>query len=120
MDLNNTKYVVVTPVRDEEQYLPFAIQSMARQTILPQQWVLVNDGSKDNTGKIIDEAAKQYPWILPVHRRYRGFRKWGAGIIEALYSGYDALTVKNWDFMSKLDSDLSFDPEYFEQTFQTF
>jgi poly-beta-1,6-N-acetyl-D-glucosamine synthase len=120
MDLNNTKYVVVTPVRDEEQYLPFAIQSMARQTILPQQWVLVNDGSKDNTGKIIDEAAKQYPWILPVHRRDRGFRKWGAGIIEAFYSGYDALTVKNWDFMSKLDGDLSFDPEYFAQTFQNF
>jgi poly-beta-1,6-N-acetyl-D-glucosamine synthase len=120
MNLRDTKYVVVTPVRDEETYLPRTIESMAAQTILPQEWMIVNDGSKDNTGKIIDEAAARYPWIHAVHRSDRGFRKWGAGIIEAFYDGFNALTCKDWDFMSKLDGDLSFEPTYFQDTFERF
>lgn len=116
----NTKYVVVTPVRDEESYLSLAIESMAKQTILPQQWVIVDDGSKDRTGDIIDQAAKDHSWIRAVHRNDRGFRKWGAGIIEAFYDGYRALNVTDWEYMSKLDGDLSFESDYFEQTFAKF
>ena len=120
MNIKDIKYVVVTPVRDEASYLPLTIESMVRQTILPQEWVIVNDGSKDETGKIIEDAARQYPWIRGVHRQDRGFRKWGAGIIEAFYSGFDVLTCPDWDFMSKLDGDLSFEPDYFERTFHKF
>ncbi len=120
MSQASTKYVVVTPVRDEESYLSLTIESMAKQTILPQEWVIVDDGSKDGTGRIIDEAARQYPWIRGVRREDRGFRKWGAGIIEAFYSGFDALTCKDWEFMSKLDGDLSFAPEYFAGMFKKF
>jgi poly-beta-1,6-N-acetyl-D-glucosamine synthase len=116
----NAGYVVVTPVRDEELYLPLTIESMVRQTILPQEWVIVNDGSKDRTGNIIDQAARQYPWIRAVHRNDRGFRKWGAGIIEAFYDGFNVLNCKDWDYMSKLDGDLSFERDYFESTFQKF
>jgi glycosyltransferase involved in cell wall biosynthesis len=116
----NTRYVVVTPVRDEESYLPLTIESMAKQTILPEQWVIVNDGSKDKTASIIDQAAQNYPWIKAVHRGDRGFRKWGAGIIEAFYDGYNALEFSDWEFMSKLDGDLSFEPDYFERTFGKF
>jgi glycosyltransferase involved in cell wall biosynthesis len=114
------RYVVVTPVRDEEEYLPLAIASMVAQTILPRQWVLVNDGSKDATARIINNAASRYPWIKAVHRSDRGYRKWGAGIIEAFYSGYNVLDCDDWDFMSKLDGDLSFEPDYFERTFGKF
>jgi poly-beta-1,6-N-acetyl-D-glucosamine synthase len=120
MNIQDIKYVVVTPVRDEETYLPLTIESMARQTILPQQWVIVNDGSKDSTGRLIDEAAQKYPWIKAVHRNDRGFRKWGAGIIEAFYAGYSVLDFSQWEFMSKLDGDLSFDPDYFEKSFARF
>jgi poly-beta-1,6-N-acetyl-D-glucosamine synthase len=116
----NTQYVVVTPVRDEASYLPLTIESMIRQTILPQQWVIVNDGSKDSTGSIIDQAARQHSWIRAVHRDDRGFRKWGAGIIEAFYDGYNVVGSKDWEYMSKLDGDLSFEPDYFEQAFGKF
>jgi glycosyltransferase involved in cell wall biosynthesis len=93
---------------------------MAQQTILPQQWIIVNDGSKDNTGGLIDEAVQKYPWIRAVHRDDRGFRKWGAGIIEAFYDGYTVLDFSDWEFMSKLDGDLSFEPDYFEKSFARF
>ena len=118
MNTKRIKYVVVTPVRDEAKYLPLTIESMVQQTVLPQEWVIVNDGSKDNTGNIIEHAARQYPWIRAVYRQDRGFRKWGGGIIEAFYSGFDTLTCQDWDFMSKLDGDLSFEPDYFEKTFR--
>lgn len=113
-------YVVITPVRDEEEFLPSSIDSMVRQTVLPAEWVIVNDGSTDRTGEIIDEAARQYPWIKAVHRTDRGFRKWGGGIIEAFYAGFDRLTCRDWEFMSKLDGDLSFGPEYFEAACKRF
>jgi len=113
-------YVVVTPVRDEEAYLPKTIESMVAQTILPRQWVIVNDGSTDSTGQLIDDAARQYPWVRGVHRADRGSRKWGAGIIEAFYDGYHALGATNWQFMSKLDGDLSFEPDYFERMLDKF
>jgi len=116
----NMDYVVVTPVRDEEAYLPKTIESMVAQTILPRQWVIVNDGSTDSTGQLIDDAARQYPWVRGVHRADRGSRKWGAGIIEAFYDGYHALGATNWQFMSKLDGDLSFEPDYFERMLDKF
>ncbi len=116
----STKYVVITPVRDEEAYLRQTVESMIRQTVRPVQYVLVNDGSRDKTGQIIDEYARQIPWIRAVHREDRGFRKWGAGIIEAFYSGFDELSCDDWEFMSKMDGDLSFEPSYFESAFQKF
>jgi poly-beta-1,6-N-acetyl-D-glucosamine synthase len=116
----STRYVLVTPVRDEEMYLPLCIQSVAHQVVRPQEWIIVNDGSKDNTGQIADEAAAAHPWIRVVHRDDRGYRKWGAGIIEAFYAGFDALQCKDWDFMCKLDGDLSFAAGYFEGAFARF
>ena len=113
-------HVVITPVRDEEEYLPRTVESMIKQTMLPVQWVLVNDGSKDRTGILIDAAAKQHGWITAVHRPDRGYRKWGAGIIEAFYAGHDALHCHDWQFMTKLDGDLSFEPTYFERLFACF
>ena len=118
--LVNRKYVVVTPVRDEEAYLRLTIESMVNQTVLPEEYVIVNDGSKDRTGEVIEEYACKYSWIRAVHRKDRGFRKTGGGIIEAFYAGYDVLQSNDWDFLCKLDGDLSFEPDYFEKCFQHF
>jgi biofilm PGA synthesis N-glycosyltransferase PgaC len=118
--MNPTRYVVITPVRDEETYLPRSIESMAGQSVRPQEWVIVNDGSKDSTGEIAEQAARQFPWIQVVHRTDRGYRKWGGGIIAAFYDGFHSLRCQDWEFMSKLDGDLSFEASYFEGTFQKF
>jgi len=120
MNARNRKYVVITPVRNEESFLPATIESMICQTILPQEWVIVDDGSKDNTGKIIDDCAKRYPWIRAVHRHDRGFRKSGGGVVEAFNDGYRSLTCKGWDFIAKFDGDLTFEPDYFEKCIEEF
>jgi poly-beta-1,6-N-acetyl-D-glucosamine synthase len=113
-------YVVITPVRDEAAYLRLTIECMIQQTILPDEWIIVNDGSTDDTGSIMDEYAGKYPWIRAVHRANRGFRKSGGGVVDAFNDGYRTLQTHDWDFIVKLDGDLSFEPDYFEKCFDYF
>jgi glycosyltransferase involved in cell wall biosynthesis len=114
------RYVAVTPVRDEAGHIEKTIVSMLAQTMLPEEWIIVNDGSTDGTGAIIDSYARQYSWIKAIHRENRGFRKSGGGVVETFYEGYNALVSAKWEFIVKLDGDLSFAPDYFEQAFQRF
>ena len=110
-----SSYVVISPLRNEEAYLPLTIASMCAQTVKPLQWVLVDDGSTDRTAALVDEAAALHPWISAVHRRDRGFRQAGGGVIDAFYEGWSHLRDAGWDVVVKLDGDLSFGPDYFER-----
>jgi len=112
------KYVVISPIRDEEQFIASTIDSMINQTILPAQWIIVNDGSTDRTGEIANESAARYSWIAPVHRRDRGQRIAGTGVIEAFYEGFTHLNSEDWAFIVKLDGDVSFEPTYFAKCFR--
>ena len=114
-----TRYVIITPVRDEERHIEATLECVVRQTIRPEQWIIVDDGSTDQTGAVLDRYASQFPWILVLHRANRGFRKSGGGVMEAFHDGYNALNC-DWDFIVKLDGDLSFAPEYFEKCFEHF
>jgi poly-beta-1,6-N-acetyl-D-glucosamine synthase len=118
--VKNTRYVVITPVRDEEVHLPSTIESMTHQTVLPTEWIIVDDGSNDKTGKIIDDYASRYSWIRTVHRKDRGFRKAGGGVVDAFNEGYRALCSSDWEFIAKFDGDLTFDSCYFEKCFDEF
>src|SRR5439155_276612 len=111
---------VITPVRDEADRISKTIQSMISQTIRPQQWIIVNDGSKDATGQLAEKAAADHEWIHVVHRQDRGFRKPGGGVIEAFYAAYKEITDSGWDFLAKLDGDLEFASDYFERCFCKF
>jgi len=115
-----TKYVIITPARDEEAFLEKTIASVTSQTILPLHWIIVNDGSRDRTGEIIDRYAAQYPWIIARHRPNRGFREAGGGVIATFYDGYAQLPTQEWDFIVKLDADLSFAADYFERCLAEF
>lgn len=108
------KYVVVTPVRDEAEYLPRTIESVSRQTLQPTEWVIVDDGSTDVTAAIMENAASRIPWLHCVYRANRGRRKPGGGVVETFSEGFAALRCQDWDFVVKLDGDLSFNPDYFE------
>ena len=114
------RYVIITPARDEESNIQKTILAVASQSVLPAQWIIVNDGSRDGTAAVIDRAAKSYPWITAVHRSDRGFRQAGGGVIAAFYEGYSGLNIPDWDFIVKLDADLNFAPDYFECCFGEF
>ncbi|MGH9765503.1 MAG: glycosyltransferase family 2 protein [Blastocatellia bacterium] len=113
------RYCMITPTRDEEKFIAAAIDAVAAQTVRPAEWIIVNDGSTDRTGEIIDRYAGKYPWIRTLHRADRGFRTTGGGI-EAFLDGYGTLKCKDWQFLVNLDGDLTFAPDYFEKCFEYF
>ncbi len=115
-----TRYLIITPARDEAEFLEKTILSVVNQTIRPVQWIIVNDGSRDSTGEIIEYYAKLYPWITAVHRDNRGYREAGRGVVHTFYEGYQHIQSGEWDFLVKLDADLSFSSDYFERCFHEF
>ena len=114
-----TRYVIVTPVRDEAEFIEHTIQAVMSQTVRPIEWIIVDDGSTDGTGRILREYVA-VPWIRVVTRPNRGFRKSGGGVVEAFYDGFGVLRSDDWHFIVKLDGDLTFASEYFEKCFEYF
>ncbi len=114
------KYIVITPVRDEEKYIENVFRSMISQQVIPAEWIIVDDGSTDKTASIIEGYSSKYTWIKIIHRKNRGFRRSGNGVVEAFYDGLNNLSTSDWDFLVKLDGDLSFGPDYFKKCFDHF
>ena len=114
------KYVVITPARDEQEHILGLIECMAAQTIRPAEWIVVDDGSKDRTGEILDRAAREHSWMHVIHRTDRGFRKSGGGVVQAFYDGFQTVACPDWEYVVKLDGDLTFAPDYFQQCFDEF
>jgi glycosyltransferase involved in cell wall biosynthesis len=115
-----SRYVIVSPVRDEQLNLERTIQSVAQQSMLPAQWIIVNDGSTDRTGEILEAAAKTHSWLSVMHRPDRGSREPGSGVIAAFSEGYGRIRCADWAFLVKLDGDLVLPPDYFERCLDEF
>jgi len=107
--------VIISPVRDEEQFIRKTLDAMLAQSVQPQEWLFVDDGSTDGTRSIIEAYADKFPWIRVVSRKDRGFRQVGAGVIAAFNFGRERLRTKDYRFIAKLDGDVSFPPLYLEK-----
>lgn len=119
MSSGNT-YILISPVKDEEKYIERTIQSVLQQTIKPQKWVIVDDGSRDRTPIIVDEYTRSYPWITKVTLVRDGKRQPGSGIIRAFMAGYESVRNECFDFVVKFDCDIDFPPHYFEELITRF
>jgi len=108
------KYVLISPCRDEAKYMPITIESIVQQTIKPATWIIVDDGSTDNTPILLAEAAHKYSFIKIISLPNRGKRLLGQGVIEAFNSGLELINLKDYDYLCKLDMDLKIPPNYFE------
>ena len=109
------KYLLVTPCRDEAQYARRTLESVIHQTAPPALWIIVDDGSRDETPQILAEYAARVPFIRVMRREDRGFRKLGGGVIDAFYHGYDSIDPNEFDYVTKLDLDLDLPPIYFQR-----
>lgn len=107
-------YVLISPCRDEAQYMRQTLETVIAQSVRPKKWVIVDDGSTDATPQILAEYQQKHDWITVVTRRDRGARAVGPGVIEAFYAGYDAINPDDYEYLCKLDLDLRLPPRYFE------
>ena len=108
------QYCLITPCRDEAKFARRTLDSVTSQSVPPALWVIVDDGSTDQTPAILAEYAAKFPYIRVLRRENRGFRKLGGGVIDAFYHGYGTIDPKQFDFICKLDLDLDLPSKYFE------
>ena len=114
------RIVIVAPVRDEARYLQGTIDAIAAQSLKPVEWLLVDDGSTDETYAIAEAASREHPWIRVVKRQDRGVRAVGPGVVEAFYFGYDQILTREYDYICKMDGDIEIGPEYFSTLVEYF
>ena len=114
------RYVVVTPAYNEQEYIRKTLESMVNQDLIPLEWVIVNDNSTDDTAAIVEEYANSYPWIKLVNKRDEHDRKIGAKVVRIFYFGMEHLSVKEYDFLVKLDADLELPEKYFSGVAECF
>ncbi len=108
------KYVLITPAFNEEGYIEGTLKAVVAQTVLPEKWVIVDDGSTDDTGKIVRGYASKYEFIeyLFIEKKHKGDF---ASKVFAFNAGYDRLKGVEYDFIGNLDADITFSKEYFEK-----
>ena len=106
-------YVLITPARNEAQFIELTLESVASQTVRPLRWVIVSDGSTDGTDEIVQKYAGAHSWIELVRmpeRRERHF----AGKVNAFNAGYAIAKQVPHEVVASLDADIAFDSGYFE------
>jgi biofilm PGA synthesis N-glycosyltransferase PgaC len=109
-----TRYVLISPCRDEAAHMRKTLDTVIGQSVRPAKWVIVDDGSTDETPKILADYRAKHDWIEIITRGDRGRRSVGPGVIEAFYAGYNAINPDDYDYVCKLDLDLALPPRYFE------
>jgi poly-beta-1,6-N-acetyl-D-glucosamine synthase len=107
-------YVLISPCRDEAAFMRQTLDSVLAQTIRPAKWIIVDDGSTDETPQILAGYASRHDWIEIVTRSNRGRRAVGAGVVEAFYAGYERIDPDDYEYLCKLDLDLRLPRRYFE------
>jgi len=111
----NRSYLLISPGRNEADYMRHTLDSVIAQSVRPAKWVIVDDGSTDESPAILAEYAAKHDWIRVVRRKDRGVRAVGPGVIEAFYAGYDTIDPNDYEYVCKLDLDLILPPRYFEE-----
>jgi len=116
--VSNRSYVLISPCRDEAEHMRRTLESVIAQSVAPALWVVVDDGSTDDTSAILESYRTRLPYLKVVRRANRGARSVGPGVIEAFYAGLETVALREFAYLCKLDLDLDLPPRYFELLIQ--
>jgi biofilm PGA synthesis N-glycosyltransferase PgaC len=105
-------YVLVTPARNEQDFIELTIKAVIGQTRRPLRWMIVSDGSTDATDNIVKRYADQHDWIELLRMPERAERHFG-GKVACIHAAFDKVKDLSWDIIGSLDADISFDHEFF-------
>jgi poly-beta-1,6-N-acetyl-D-glucosamine synthase len=107
-------YAIITPARNEAARIKLTIEAVASQTHPPSRWIVVDDGSTDDTARIIEAQLQRLPYLRLVRRGDRGFDAVGGGVVAAFNDGMKALDA-DVPYFGKLDADIEVGADYFER-----
>lgn len=107
-------YVIITPAYNEQSLISATIESVLAQTILPARWVIVDDGSTDNTAQVVQEYCRRYPWMV-LHRRQKNPQDTYYGSnVYAILEGVRLISDVPYEFLAILDADIELPADYYQ------
>lgn len=112
-------YVLVTAAYNEERFIEQLLDSVMSQTRLPLHWIIVSDGSTDNTDRLVATWAARYPLIRLCRIAENHLRNFEAQV-HAINRGVSLLTNLDYEFIGNVDADITLVPDYFEQLIDRF
>jgi glycosyltransferase involved in cell wall biosynthesis len=113
LNRDRLKYILITAARNEEAFIGKTLDSVVAQTIIPERWIIVDDGSTDRTADIVAGYAEGNPWIELIHIPHRPDRHF-AGKVYAFNAGLDRIKSVEFQIVGNLDADVSLEPDHFE------
>lgn len=114
------KYQIIIPAYNEEAFIALTLQSLAEQTVLPKNVMIINDNSTDGTQDIIDSFCNKFPNIFSsVSIKSDAIHLPGSKVINAFNRGL-LFIDEEFDIIVKVDADLIFPNNYFETIIKHF
>ena len=114
----NTTYLAITPAHNEEKFIGNLLSSIIAQTCPPSRWLIIDDGSTDRTGEIIDRVASDFPWIDPIHLPVHTQRAPGGESVVMTQ-----LRTHGWagyQHIFRVDADITLSADYIESLLKEF
>ncbi len=103
------KVSIIVPIYKVEKYLKRCLESLVSQTFQEIEIICVNDGSPDQSQKIVDEYVEKYPEIV------KGYVKENGGVGDTRNYGLDCATG---EYIAFVDSDDWVEPEMIEKMYR--
>ncbi|MGD9899092.1 MAG: glycosyltransferase family 2 protein [Calditrichaceae bacterium] len=117
--MNKVTYALITAARNEEATIGQTIQSVLAQTIRPEKWIIVSDGSNDSTDKIVRDYSSKNDFIELISLKNNVNRNFASKVV-ALNSGLEKMKEMTFQYIGILDADITFDTGYYEGIFKKF
>lgn len=109
------RYIIVTPAKNESEFIEKTFSSVLKQTVLPTKWIIVDDESDDNSYDLVKELSKDINWVQVVKSNIKDkVRTGGSKVVQAFNVGYKLIENESFEYIVKLDADLILPENYFE------
>jgi biofilm PGA synthesis N-glycosyltransferase PgaC len=117
--LPDLSFVLITPAKNEAARIQGTLESVIAQTVRPSRWIIVDDGSTDETAAIVQSYVQRYPFIGLLRLTQQTKREF-SNKVTAFNSGQQALEESGYTFIGNLDADITLPPDYFEAVLDSF
>lgn len=117
--MNTVKYVLITAAHNEQDYIEKTILSVINQLHKPTEWIIVSDGSTDNTELIVNKYAAENSYIKLLTNNRKEGRDF-ASKVYAINIGLKSIQTSEYNYIGILDADVSFEKDYYSSLIYEF